>query len=98
MNLDPFHAWLRDANLRFGAVTVVQLMDEIGSLRQAVGLATYANLPTDGITCQQWLERLASQGLARWLNAKGDADTQGTYWRWAEAHPAIKESQRSLFG
>lgn len=91
---DAFHLWLFDAT-KHGPLTVVQIVGDV-AVMMANG-CDCSGLPTDGITCQQWLERLATQGRAVRLNGKGEPDTAGSYWRWAEGVAAVKVVQRQLF-
>jgi hypothetical protein len=75
VNLDAFHLWLFDAT-KAGPMTVVEIMADIDTLRR--GCCDVQGLPTDGITCQQWLTRLAEQGRAKRLNAAGQPDAAGS--------------------
>lgn len=91
---DAFHLWLFDAT-KHGPLTVVQIVGDVGVMR-ANG-CDITGLPTDGITCQQWLAKLAEQGRAKRLNGKSEPDAAGSYWRWAEGVAAVKVEQRTLF-
>lgn len=91
MNLDALHDWLS----RYGRATVIDMMRDLNGDGDEPGLrklnpGKYDDLPDNGITCQQWLER---------LEADGRAVRDGSFWRWApgrEKSPA--EKQGSLFG
>ena len=87
--LDALHNWLYSLSRDDRGVTVVEIMDELHSLRLAKPDG-YGDLPADGISCQQLLER---------LEADGRATRNGSFWRWApgrEKSPV--EKQGSLFG
>lgn len=89
--LDRLHEWLQHAS-KGEAVTVVQLMKELGVLRRGPTPEVYADLPADGISMQFDLERLLIDGRAR---------RDGSGWRYAAGRPRVepvKEVQGSLFG
>jgi hypothetical protein len=85
MKLDSLHLWLLGAT-RYDPVTVVELMQELQELRRGPQPETWDDLPKDGISMQQALEK---------LEAEGRAVRDGTFWRWAEGRKEAK--QASLF-
>lgn len=89
MNLQSLHDWLYGACRCGDAVTVLDLMAELTELRRGPQPETWNDLPQDGITMQQALER---------LEAEGKATREGSYWRWAPGKAkAAAETQRGLF-
>lgn len=93
--LSMFHEWLFDATKR-GQATVRELMEDISIMRK--NKCDCAGLPDNGITCQQWLERLATTGCAVRLDAEGKPAHDGLWWAWGQGTKAVKETQNSLFG
>lgn len=87
MNLDSLHRWLFDLCKNGETVTVTGLMAELAELRQANQAGNYGDLPADGISMQQALERLL---------VAGKATRDGNQWRYAEPKPKA-EPQRKLF-
>lgn len=92
MNLESLHAWLFDQCKSGGRANVIDMMSELAGLRRGPNPKSYDDLPFDGITMQEWLER---------LEREGKAVRDGSWWRWADGKPVVvkaKESQGSLFG
>ncbi len=90
MNLDALHNWLFDRCKSEGRANVIDMMNELAGLRRANPTA-YGDLPQDGITMQQWLERLERDGRAV---------RDGSWWRYSEGRPVVVkpvEKQSSLF-
>ena len=83
-----FHEWLFHAT-KCGAISVLDIMDDV----RCYGEALPAFMPTNGIVCQEMLERLERDGKAR-------REPGGTVWKWGEGKPVlvkVVEKQSSLF-
>lgn len=91
MSLDALHDWLYGACRLGDPVTVRELMAELDALRKGLKPETWNDLPKDGISMIQGLERLALAGKATKVIHEGEVA-----WRWCEP-PAAAEKQGSLF-
>lgn len=92
MSLESLHNWLFDKCRNEGRANVIDMMAELAGLRKGPYPKLYDDLPFDGITMQERLERLEREGKAA---------RDGSWWRWAEGKPVVvksKEKQWSLFG
>jgi hypothetical protein len=87
MNLTEFHLWLFD-KCRRSPTTVLDIMEDVADYGEHLP----SWMPTNGIVCQEMLEKLEKQGMAK---------RDGSWWMWTEKpEPVVekpKESQRSLF-
>jgi hypothetical protein len=91
MNLDALHNWLFDCCKSGGRANVIDMMAELAGLRRGPDPKLYDDLPFDGITMQERLER---------LEREGKSVRDGSWWRWAEGKPVVAkpvEKQSSLF-
>ncbi len=90
MNLEPLHQWLRDACIsERGPVTVIGMMEELAGLRRGPEPERYADLPTDGISLHQMLEKLEAAGMAK---------RDGSWWMWVEKAEAKPKEQPAKQG
>jgi hypothetical protein len=91
MDLEALHNWLYGAAKGCEPVTVRGLMEELDSLRKGPEPQRYDDLPKDGISMIQGLERLALAGKATKVIHEGEVA-----WRWCEP-PAKVQAQGELF-
>jgi hypothetical protein len=91
MNLESLHDWLYGACRLGDPVTVRDLMAELDALRKGPKPKMWDDLPKDGISMIQALERLALAGKATKVIHEGEVA-----WRWCE--PPVKvQAQGELF-
>ena len=92
MSLEPLHAWLKGCcEAERGPVTVIGMMEELTGLRRGTEPERYSDLPGDGISMQQQLEKLEAAGMAK---------RNGSWWMWmekADVVAKVKETQSQLF-
>ena len=92
MTLDAIHSWLESACTRErGPVTVRGMMKELEGLRKGPKPESYSDLPFDGISMQQALERLEQAGKAK-------REPGGSLWMWAEPVMKAKEPVSKQMG
>ena len=84
MTTETFHEFLFNSTKR-GPMTVLEIMDDLRVM--TLNKCDMSGLPTNGIQCQEMLERLL---------IAGKATRNGSQWKWAEP-VAKREPQRELF-